>query len=103
MRVCLRRSPATEIADVTDISSDLMGRAFPPCPGSLDVNLLGYGEGVVNLDAQIPHCALDLCVAEQQLDGPEVSRASVNQCCLGPAQRVRAIQMRVQPDSNEPI
>ena len=33
-------------------------------PGLSDVNLLGYGESIVNLDAEIPHRALDLGVSQ---------------------------------------
>ena len=31
----------------------------------LEINLFRYGKGVIDLDAEIPDGALDLCVAEQ--------------------------------------
>src|SRR5262245_14500619 len=34
-----------------------VGRACPLCPGNSDVNLFRYGEGVVDLDAEIAHGA----------------------------------------------
>jgi hypothetical protein len=79
------------------------GRAFPPPPERLDVNLLRNRDGIIHLDAQIPNGALDFGVTEKQLNGPKISRAPVNQRCLRPAQRVRAIDMRVKPNAREPI
>jgi hypothetical protein len=38
------------------------GRAVPLCPGTSDVYLLGYRESVVDLNAQIAHCALNFPV-----------------------------------------
>ena len=46
-----------------------MGRASPLCPGISDVDLFRYREGIINLNAEIPDGALDLGVAEQQLNG----------------------------------
>jgi hypothetical protein len=72
---------STEIADIK-------GQSFPLCPGVLlDVNLLCNSDGVVHLDAQIPHCALDFAMPQEQLDGPEIARA-VDERCLGSTKRV---------------
>ena len=30
-----------------------------------DINLFGYGKGVVNLDAEIPHCTFNFSVPKQ--------------------------------------
>jgi hypothetical protein len=38
------------------------GRAIPLCPSRSDINLFGYGESVVDLNAEIAHCALNLLV-----------------------------------------
>jgi hypothetical protein len=46
------------------------GRAVPLCPGTSDVNLFGYGEGVVDFNAQVTHRALYFLVPQQKLDGP---------------------------------
>ena len=45
-----------------------------------DVNLLGNCQGVVYFDAEVPDCAFDLGMPEQQLDGPEIARATIDQC-----------------------
>jgi hypothetical protein len=46
----------------------MAGRACPLCPGISDINLLGYGESIVYLDAEVAYRALDLGVTQQQLD-----------------------------------
>jgi hypothetical protein len=45
------------------------GRAIPLCSGRSDVDLFGYGESVVHLNAEIPDGALDLGMPQQQLYG----------------------------------
>ena len=59
--------------------SQQAGRACPLCPGTSDVNLLRYRERVIDLNAQISDGALDLCVAEQELDGPKIAGAPIDQ------------------------
>jgi hypothetical protein len=56
------------------------GRAGLLCPGSSDVNLLGYGESVIDLNAKIPYRAFDFL-------GPILLGDSqwVNEGCLGSA------------------
>ena len=39
------------------------------CPGSSDVNLLRYGEGIIDFNTEIPDGALDLGMSQQQLHG----------------------------------
>ena len=46
-------------------------------PGS-DLNLLGDLQGIIDLDAQVPHCRLKFGVAEQELNGSQVLRAFVD-------------------------
>ena len=81
---------ATRMADIL-ASGVLTGRAIAALSGRLDVNLLRYGEGIVYLYAQIPDRALDLGVAKEKLNGTEISRPAIYQCCLGPPRRVRAV------------
>ena len=45
------------------------GKASRLCPGSSDVNLFSYGEGIIDFDAEIPDGALDLGMSQQQLHG----------------------------------
>ena len=56
-----------------------------------DLRLFGYFEGVVDLDAEIADGRLQLRVAEQQLHGAQILRSLVDQRCLRPPHRVRAI------------
>ena len=56
----------------------LKGRALLLCPVVSDVDLLRYGEGIVHIDAEIPHGALYLGVTEQKLDGAQIPGAAVD-------------------------
>jgi hypothetical protein len=50
------------------------------------VDLLGYGQGVIDLNSEIADCALNLGVSQQQLNCSKVSRFLVDQGCLGAAE-----------------
>ena len=67
-----------------------LGRACPPCPGTSDVNLFRYRKRVVDFDAEIADGAFNLRVAQQELEGPKIASAAINQRCLLPSQRMRA-------------
>ena len=51
-----------------------------------NVGLLGDGQSVIDLDTEIANRALDLGVTEQQLDGPQIAGAAIDQRSLGPPQ-----------------
>ena len=51
-----------------------------------NVGLLGDGQSVIDLDTEIANRALDLGVTEQQLDGPQIADAAIDQRGLGPPQ-----------------
>lgn len=51
-------------------STRYLRRRSPP----LDFGILGKGQHVVHIDAQIPNGILDLTLPEQQLDRPQVGR-----------------------------
>lgn len=55
-------------------------------PPTSDINLLSECDGIVDFDAKVSNGALDLGVTEQQLHRPQVTRPSVDQRRLGPAQ-----------------
>jgi hypothetical protein len=55
-----------------------LGRLVQAAPENLDLDLLGNCERVINIDAEISDGALDLGMAQQELDGTEVARSSVN-------------------------
>src|SRR5262245_19683425 len=79
------------------------GRACPLCPGTSDINLFCYHERVVDLNTEIAYGALDFRVAEQELDGPRISRAPVDQGRLRSSQRMRPEQPRIEPDAANPF
>ena len=63
-----------------------------------DFGLFGYLERVVNLDAEVPHGALELRMAEQKLHRSQVSSSPVNQGWLGTPDRVRSVSGRIKAD-----
>ena len=55
-------------------------------PHFSDVDLLGYGERIIDLNSEITDCTLDFGVAEQELNCSKISRFLINQSCLGPTE-----------------
>ena len=55
-------------------------------PHVSDVDLLGYGERIIDLDSEVTDRALDLRVAKQELNCSKISCFLINQGCLGPAE-----------------
>ena len=54
------------------------GRALLLCPVRSNVDLLRYGEGIVHINAEIPHGALYLRVTKQKLDGAQIAGAPID-------------------------
>jgi hypothetical protein len=67
-------------------------------PGNLHVSLFRHFKGVIYLDAEVPDGTFKFRVTGQQLDGPEVLRATIDQRRLGPAHRVRTVGGVVKAD-----
>ena len=61
----------------------LVGQSTSALPGNSDINLFCYGQGVIDLDAEVSDGAFDLGVAEQKLHGPQVAGAPVDQGGFG--------------------
>jgi hypothetical protein len=78
---------------------DAQSRLSALWPARSDVDLLGYRQSIVDIDAQIPHRALNLRMTEQELNGPEIACATVNQGRLRPPQRVCTVDVRIEPMS----
>lgn len=78
------------------------GTADRPCPEGSNIDLLRYGKGVVNLNAEVANRALDLGMAEQQLDGTQVPGSAVDQRDLCSAQRVGSEKAWVQANAGNP-
>jgi hypothetical protein len=55
-----------------------------------DVDLLGDGERIVNLDAEVPDGALHLHMPKEKLNRAEIPGPPVNQSGEGPMQRARS-------------
>ncbi len=67
-----RRSSASVRTSLTPEASNAgspIGQSMLALPAGSDVNLFSNFQGVIDLDAEIPHRALDLRVAEEQLNG----------------------------------
>jgi hypothetical protein len=45
--------------------------------------LFRYRQGIIDLDAEISDRAFDLGMPEQELDGPEITRAPIDQGSFG--------------------
>ena len=56
-----------------------------------DLGLLRDLQGIVDLDAEIPHSGFQLGVSEEQLDRAQVLGSTVDQRRLRPAHRVRTV------------
>ena len=52
---------AIEIADIAGLDG---GQNISALPSTSNVDLLRYGEGIVHINAEIPHSALDLSVTK---------------------------------------
>ena len=79
-----RASRRAEFRSLAQFGCCRRGRAIPLCPGISDVDLFGYSEGVVDLDAEIPHCTLDLPVPQQKAHRPQVTSTAVDEGRFGP-------------------
>ena len=55
-------------------------------PRLSDVDLLGYGQLVIDLNSEIADCTLDLGVAQQELNCSKISCLFIDQGRLGPAE-----------------
>ena len=69
----------------------------------IDVDLLGYGKRIIDLNSEISDCTLDSSVAQQELNCSKISRFLIDQSCLGPAERMRAIEACIQANHCEPL
>ena len=79
-----RASRRAEFRSLAQFGCCRRGRAIPLCPGISDVDLFGYSEGVVDLDAEIAYRALDFLVPQQQLYCPQIASTTVDQGRFGP-------------------
>src|ERR1700683_1011596 len=71
-------------------------------PAVLHLRLLRHFESVVDLDPEVADRAFQLCVPEQQLNGPKILGAMVDQRRLGAPQRVRPLVSAVEAELLDP-
>jgi hypothetical protein len=64
----------------------LVGQSMSALPGNSDIDLFRYGQGVIDLDAEVSDGAFDLGVTEQELHRPQVTSAPVDQGRFGPSE-----------------
>jgi hypothetical protein len=67
-------------------------------PDNLHLCLFRHFKCVIHLDAEVPNCTFKFRVTEQQLNSPEVLRATIDQRRLGPAHRVSTVTSVVKAD-----
>lgn len=79
------------------------GTNVQPANQRLDFGLLRDLQRVINLDSKVSNGALQLGMAEQYLDGPQVLCAFVDQRCFGPPHRVRTVNRRIQANRSNPL
>ena len=72
-------------------------------PGNSDIDLFRYGQGIIDLDAEVSDGAFDLGVAEQELDSPQIACASIDQGRLCPPEGMRSEDLWVQSDAGSPF
>lgn len=68
-----------------------------------DLGSLREFEGVLHVHAKIAHRALDLGVAEQDLNGAEIACCFVDDRRLGAPERVRSVLLRLEADADHPL
>ena len=88
------------IGDAKSVADHVRCRVYR---GSSDIDLLGDLYRVIDLDAEIANGALDLRVAQQELNRPEIARSPVDQHGLRAAKGVRTKLGRVEPDAGHPL
>jgi hypothetical protein len=61
-----------------EVGSPFVGGATCSARLASHVDLLGYGHGIINLDTKIANRALDLRMAKQQLNSPQIAGTAID-------------------------
>lgn len=72
-------------------------------PHLSDLGAFSQSKRVHYVDAEVPDRALDLRMAEQDLNGGEISGLLVDDRRLGPPQRVRSGALPTQSNAGDPL
>ena len=62
------------------------GQSMSALPRISDIDLLSYGKCIINFDAEVAHCAFNFGMAQEQLDGSEITCPAINERRFGSAQ-----------------
>jgi len=76
-----------------------IGQSMSALPPSSDIDLLGYGECIINFDTAIGNRSFNFGMAQKQLDGSEIACSAINERRLGSAQGMSTKEGRVKPNS----
>jgi hypothetical protein len=94
----VRGGPLLAVSVSLDPHLTAVVRVMPPQSSSgahparrSDLGLLRDLQGIVDLDAEVPHRRFQLGVPEEQLDGTQVLGSTVDERRLRPAHRVRTV------------
>lgn len=68
-----------------------------------NLHALREHQNILDINAEIANRCLDLGVPKQDLDSTQIARLLVDEGCLRPAQRMRAVVLRAQADGNDPF
>jgi hypothetical protein len=68
-----------------------------------DFGAFGESKRVLYVDAEIPDRALNLRMAEQDLNGPKISGLLVSNRGFRPPERVRAVVLATKADARHPL
>jgi hypothetical protein len=66
-----------------------VGQSMSALPGISDIDLLRYGERIIDFDPEIAHGAFHSRVPEQELHGTQIPGAAIDEGCLGSTKRMR--------------
>jgi hypothetical protein len=80
------RADSLHAEDLIEVTKVWRAEQTHSARSASNVDLFGYRESIINLDTEIADRALDLGMTEQQLDGPQIAGATIDQRGLGPTQ-----------------
>src|SRR6516162_6548213 len=77
--------------------------ALPKTPRTSDVDFLGNGNSIVDLDAEVPHRAFHPLMSEQKLHSTQVACPAVDESRLCAPKRMRPKLHRIETDAGDPF
>jgi hypothetical protein len=81
----------------------MVGQSRWALPVISNVDLLGDGDRIINIDAKVPDGAFDFAMAEKKLNVAEISSSPIDQGRFGASQRMSAESRGVEADAGNPF